>query len=366
MIERNNEKYILFVGLGQWYEPLIGIAKRRGFKTIVTNKNPNAPVLKYADISIIIDGNNALGIMNYLKNYSLDDKITYVYTGTELFSSVSIISEMLGIPWHNVKASLICENKEKMREMFIKNNISCPKGKVVNNEKEELDELFIKNNKIITKPIDGVSSQGVCIFEGKENIEKSIKYTLNFSKGKKIVCEQFIEGILVDINGIITKNKFFRMGISEKTPGQMPNAVITELKIPTKFSTQIQERAYRVFEKACRSIGLENGPVKGDMIIDKKNKIYFLEIGPRFHGPLGSLYLIPRSLKITPFEELIKMIQNKQVKEHNIHKLEKEIRIIATDDKNKFSEKEVLEKPGIKNRQAWKSNNDVPFYCIFE
>jgi hypothetical protein len=36
------KEYILFVGMGDWDVPQLELAKQKGFKTIVTNKNKNS------------------------------------------------------------------------------------------------------------------------------------------------------------------------------------------------------------------------------------------------------------------------------------------------------------------------------------
>ena len=137
---------------------------------------------------------------------------------------------------------------------------------------------------------------------------------------------------------------------------------------PTILSSIQQQTLYDLFVKSCRAIGLGPGPVKGDFIMDKNGKFYTMEISARLHGPLGTLYLIPNSLGINPFEELLNYHQNYQIKVHDINKTDN-VSIVteATDKRQNFDSDciiKYLEKSGTYDKSQWKSNYDVPIYVV--
>jgi predicted ATP-grasp superfamily ATP-dependent carboligase len=56
-------------------------------------------------------------------------------------------------------------------------------------------------------------------------------------------------------------------------------------------------KIYEITEKAAKSIGIEDGPVKADLVL-ANNKLYILEVSNRFHSDLvtSHLYLFSRGI----------------------------------------------------------------------
>ena len=365
-------KYILFVGMGDWDIPQLDIAAKKGYKSIVTNRDKNALALKKADIPIVADGRDIYSILSFLYQNHLEDAIDYVYTGTELFTSVALIAQSLNIPWHSPLSAYICENKNLMREKFKRNNIPHPIGFSAKSEVEISSQIeFRENRKYIIKPSDSLSAQGVTIINTIEDIQSAFNRAMQYSKSKTVICEEYIEGSVHDVNGILTKDGLIQLGISDKKVGPPPYAVVVQVSCPTKLSKDDQKKVYSLFEKSCRAVGLSSGPVKGDLIIDNQGNMYMMEVAPRLHGPLGSLHVIPEALGINLFAELLNWQAKDKVKEHNIDKeIFKTVFASAVDRKENFVEKgrilKILEKPGINDSKCWKSNNDVPIYIVWE
>lgn len=366
----NNNKYILFIGMGDWYLPQLKIAKDKGYKTIVTNRESNAQALKEADIPIVCDGLDIYGIISSIIEKNISSDIEYIYSGTELFTTTALIAKWLGIPWHSPTSAYTCEKKHLLKNAFLNNAIPIAKGIEVKSlsELEFKMESLINVNQLIVKPSDSLSAQGVTILKNIEDLHSAFNYAMGFSSSKNIIVEEYIEGSLHDVNGIITENEFFPLGINDKTAGPLPFAVVTRGSAPTSLTPTQQQNLYDLFVESCRVIGLGPGPVKGDFIMDRKGKFYTMEISARLHGPLGTLHLIPNSLGINPFQELLHYTQNEKVNTHDIHKTDY-LSIIteASDKKQKNDSSDIiayLEKSGIYDRSQWKSNYDVPIYVV--
>ncbi len=368
------KKYILFVGMGDWCLPQLEIAKQNGYKTIVTNKNKNAAALEKADVSIVADGRDASAILSFLYQKQIEDKITCIYTGTELFVSAALIAQSLNIPWHSPLSAYICENKSLMREKFKQHNVLHPSGCSAKSSTELISKArYKKGKKYVIKPSNSLSSQGITIVNSEREFKDAFNHAVQHATSKTVVCEEYVEGLLHDANGILTEGRLIRLGINDKKAGPLPHTVVIEGSCPTKLSKNLQEKIYILFEKACRAVGLTHGPVKGDFIVDRQSNVFVMEIAPRLHGPLGSLYLIPNALEINPFEVLLIWFGKGEynVKEHCLSEhVSETIFATACDIRKNFKEKgtvlNILEKPGISDRKLWKSNYDVPIYVIWK
>ena len=363
------DKYVLFVGMGDWDVPMLNIAQSKGYKTIATNRDKNALSLKEADISILVDGKDAHSILSFIYQNHLEDKIAYVYTPTELSLTVALVAQSLGIRWHSSTSAYVSENKALMKQKFEQHDIPQPTGFTIAGT-QIIPELR-EGKKYIVKPSDNLSSQGITIIEGDKEILGAVSYAMKYSASKTVIVEEYIEGTLHDVNGIITKDGLIRLGINDKKVSQPPYAIVIEGSCPSTLSRSLQDEIYTLLEKACYALGLSEGAVKADVIMDSDENMHILELPPRFHGPLGILHLIPHALGINPFAELLNWLNGETVKEHNVDKeIHKRVFASALETKESLTEKgrilEILEKPGINDSKLWKSNNDVPIYAIWE
>ena len=369
------KKYILFISLGDWYLPLLKKLKKNGFKIIVTNIKKNSKCLKFADKKILCDSRKFDFIIEFIKKNKLQNKILYVYCGNDFSESASKVAKFLKISWHSSQASSFCQNKHLQRVKLKKHKILIPEGISIKSFSQLKRKKYkFKNKNIIVKPSDSSSAQGIRILSNINSLsEKIFNNSIKFSKKKQVVIEEFIDGTLHDINGLIFNKKFYPMGINDKKPGKKPYAVVTKIKSPTKLKPREQKKLYEVFYKACKALGLGPGPVKGDFIKGLNKKFYTMEIGARLHGPLGIIYLIPLSLNLFPFDQLMNVIEKRKVVTHDIYKKNYiKVKINASDKRKidtKIEKKNkiiILKKPGIYNSKRWKSNYDVPIYKIIK
>lgn len=356
------KNYILYIGLGDWNISQLEMAKSYNFNSIVINQNKNSLALKNSDVAINCDSRNYKKIYEILKKKSLDKKIKYVYTGSEFVYSTACLAKKLKIKWHSIKSAMACEDKNLQKKVFLKNKILSPKFKILS-EFKQLKKDFFLTKKIIFKPTDGHASKGVKIVDKKKDHLNAFNFSKKFSVSGKVIVEEYIYGTLHDINAMIIDNKFYRLGISDKTATAPPHAVIKKIETPTKLSISDQKKMYKIFHKSCKSLNLNQGPVKGDYIRDKNGRFYLMEVSARFHGPLSTLYAIPNTLKITPFIELLRYLSKKRVNEHKIIK-NYENRTLITADTIKKERQISLKKKGKLNKKKWTSNYDVPIYNI--
>lgn len=364
----NASDHILFIGLGNWDLHQLELAKAAGYRVIVTNRDAGAAGLNAADVPIVADGRDVPAILAKIMRHRLDDRIAYVYTGTELFTTAAVLAATLGVPWHSPRAASVCENKDLMRHRFAEEGVFHPKGgtaKTVTELRQQPDVAELE--RFIIKPVDSLSSKGVSIVEGSHDLATAAGLALDASAAGVIVWEEYIDGTLHDVNGILTEDACIPLGVNDKVAGPLPFTVVVEGSAPTVLTGPEQIALYALFEKACRAAGLGPGPVKGDFIRSVRGDLYVLEVAPRLHGPLGSIHLIPNALGIDPFKELLNYVMGNDVQRHSVDKpaLAK-ARFLATDDPESVQETSsmVLSMNGKLKRNEWKSNNDVNFYII--
>ena len=86
-----------------------------------------------------------------------------------------------------------------------------------------------------------------------------------------------------------------------------------------------------------QGLGLGPGPVKGDFI-KGRNKILYMEMGLDCMVLL-EIYLIPLSLNLFPFDQLMNIIEKRKVVTHDIYKKNYVKVKIDASDKEKLTKK---------------------------
>ena len=134
------------------------------------------------------------------------------------------------------------------------------------------------NFPVVVKPASQGSAIGISIVKNKKEFEKAVK--LAFSFEDRVLVEQYIKGMEITVgvlNGkplpvieIVPKGKFYDFK-SKYTLGQSTH--IIPARLPNKVLKKAQDIALKIFsEFMC------NGICRVDMIVDKKNSIYVLEL----------------------------------------------------------------------------------------
>jgi len=170
----------------------------------------------------------------------------------------------------------------------------------------------------IVKPVDSSGSQGISLVETKEELPSAIQEAFKHTKSKFVLIERFIGGTHHDINGFFYNKNFYKCGVFDRYFTPFPYCVPTHGYYPSSLPTQIIEEIYKVTEKAAKSIGIENGPVKGDIVLSN-NKIYLFEISNRFHGDLGTSHLYTFCKSVSPIELYMQALyEQKEIYSGNI------------------------------------------------
>ena len=283
-------KSVMMIGGGVQEIKAVEIAQSSGYKVIVTDRNPDAPCFPFADYTAVIDGRDIEGLISYtlLKREKLN--ISGVFTLTELVTSVAAVASACDLPGVSLQSAVACQNKQLCKEVWLKNGISTPKGKVVKTAEETklfFDEL---NHRAFIKPLVGFGGIGACRILSVDDIDK----VFLDNNDQELLMEELVVGTMHDVNGLIDINGIFHpLGIVDRFfIDNYP--VEKEIRTPSELTQLKQKELYELLEKSVKSLGIKWGPVKGDAVLSR-GIMKMLEVAPRLHGPKSSLYLLPYS-----------------------------------------------------------------------
>jgi biotin carboxylase len=295
------QKSVLLIGMGDLTGPVLEKAHNRGLRVIATNRNPQAKTLKQADVPLVIDGTDIESLLAFVLTDPRAGNIVDVYAGTELFLSVNILKLALGIPANSIQGAFAGQHKVVMLDAWRKAGVPVPRGATLRGLDEAYRFVDRTGFPVILKPADGHSAIGVRVVWRVEDLADGFKHAVSVSTTNMVVMEEYIKGSLHDVNGIFIEGKFYPAGVSDKSAGLPPACIVEVVECPTRLTRSQQERVYELLENGSRALGISAGPVKCDIIWGQDGP-RLLEVAPRFHGELGSLYLLPLAQGIDMYD----------------------------------------------------------------
>jgi biotin carboxylase len=141
---------------------------------------------------------------------------------------------------------------------------------------------------VIVKPVDSFSGKGNIIVENKEQLKTSVSYAESYSKSKKIIIEDYIQGQLFSYSSFIYNDKILIDFIVQEDCIANKFAVDTSRVIfdfPQKILKKLRQEVLILYKKLL----LTNGLMHVQFILDNNNDDYWLiEITRRCPGDLYS------------------------------------------------------------------------------
>lgn len=283
---------LIILGTNEYQNPLIVRAKELGYETHVFGWKTGAIGETTADVY------HNVNIMDYETLWSEVQKVDpcgVASIASELaMHPMNFLLRKMGIPCNSEKTEKIATNKYLMRCAMRDGGVEGPKFLLIDGE---LDKEKIKDftYPLIVKPIDLSSSRGVMKINTEEELQAAVDYALDWSKEKKVILEEFIDGPEYSGESIAYDGKYKLLVVTEKQTIGAPHFVECGHKQPANLSPEMLEKVEQTLYKAFASMGIKYGAVHPEFKITKDGKVIFMEIGARMGGDCIGSDLVPIS-----------------------------------------------------------------------
>ena len=281
---------IAFFGGSHVHSKISLRCKKLGANCYLLDKNKDCFAKLNSDF-VNIDFNNKKKIINFIKK----KRINYLYSSQ---SDVGVL--MLGylntkfkLPGTSFKLAKILTDKFKIRNILRKNNFHQPKFFLIN--KDFKKKIFFNKKNFLIKPLDSSGSRGIYEIKNSKNLNTIFKKSLKFSKKKKVILEEKIEGIEFGAQTFSIKGNCEYVILHEDLMSKINSKIPAGHIFPFQLLSSINEinKIKKTIKKAVNILGVKNGPCNVDCIFTNDKKLIILEVSPR----LGATCL-PDMLKI--------------------------------------------------------------------
>ena len=259
--------------------------------------------------------------------------------------------DLLEVKGNKLESINLSMNKYESRKIF--NSLLDIKA---NNEIiKNIDDINIfinKNGTSVLKPNYGTASKSVLKINNVEKNKEQIEKLMQDCFDQDLVIEEYIDGKEYALEGTIINSELKKIVIFDK-PVEYKHPYFEEsiYITPSELSSEAEKRIISIVDKACKKIGLEDGPVHVEFKINE-NQIFIIEINPRMIGGLCSRCLSFGLFKVSLEEIILHAFMNNELK--NIELLNNYVGVlmIPTPKSGKFisiNKKELENIPNISN-----------------
>jgi len=281
----SSKKMILLGGSSQQVIA-IETAKRLGLYTILCDYLPDNPGQFYADKFYQISTTDKEAVLKIAQ----DEEISYIiaYASDPAAPTAAYVAEKMGLPTNPYKAVEILCNKDLFRSFLSSHGFNTPRANGYRTKEDALSKIKDYTLPIIIKPVDSSGSKGATVIREESETDKAIDFAFSFSRGHRIIIEEYIEKkhpYLIGGDIFVSEGKVIQWGLMNCHRDATVNPLVPVGKsYPPILSIQDLNKVKKTLQKLVSDLGIQFGPMNVELIIDRHDRVFPIDIGPRSGG----------------------------------------------------------------------------------
>jgi len=276
-----SRKTLLILGGGTYCVRAIEAVHEAGYRTVVVDRDQDAPGLAVADVGRAIDMVDAPAVLALAREERIDGVMPLNDFGVPTAAHVASALGLRGLTPRT--AELACD-KGLMRAQWERDGLANPEFRVVVSEREARQACEAIGLPVVVKPADsGGGGRGVSVVREPDELAWAYAFAEPRARNGRIVVERFLEGTELTIEAISHDGDVHVLAVSDKVKPPLRTRVATSLHYPADLSSATLEQVHALAASAVRSLGITDGPSHVEMIVTTAGPV-LLELGARGGG----------------------------------------------------------------------------------
>jgi len=289
---------------------IIRTARQMGLQTLVVDMNPDSPGFAEADEHAVISTRDVDALKSFVDEYLAIvgniDGVTVM--GSDIPHVVCAVAEHLGTPHIPMEAAKLSTHKYLMKDCFNRHGIPIPWYSMLESASHLKQIVAERGFPLIIKPVDRSGARGVFYLNSGCELDELYRQSQKLSYTEEVMVEEFLEGLQISTETIMYKGKAYTPGFADRNYEKMkeyaPNIIENGAWVPTCLSNREREQVEDLVRRAALALGVENGVVKGDVVVTGEGP-KMIEMATRLSGGDFSESLIPLGCGVNIVEAAI-------------------------------------------------------------
>lgn len=276
-------KKILLLGGSAQQVIAIETAKRHGYYTVLCDFLPDNPGQYAADKFYLVSTTDKTAVLKVAMDERIDGVLAYA--SDPAAPTAAYVAEKLGLPTNPYQSVETLCNKDRFRAFLKENGFNTPTA--VGYADKNVDTRVF-NLPVIIKPVDSSGSKGATVLHTWDGLDKALDFAFSFSRSHRIIVEEFIEKkheYLIGGDIFVADGKVILWGLLNCHRDNNVNPLVPVGKsYPLMLEDSDIKSVKDTLQKMVDDLGLRFGSVNVELVVDKKNKVWPIDVGPRAGG----------------------------------------------------------------------------------
>ena len=291
-------KTLILLGAGSECVHAITHAQKLGFSVLATDKNPQAPGATVADdflpLCAYTPSETVSGLLDWQARGGKADGVLCI--AVDAPHTVAAVGKALGLPAISEETARLATDKLAMKERFREYGIPIPWFCAVR-DVDDLRQLVAERGyPLVIKPVDSRGARGVLLLTKEMDLDWAYDTAKVESKTGRVMLEEYLAGPQVSTEGLMVNGVAHIPGFSDRNYEFLerfaPHIIENGGDMPSLLPEAAQQALRQLTGKAALALGLEHGPVKGDMVWHD-GRPYVIELAARHSGGYFATHEIP-------------------------------------------------------------------------
>lgn len=292
-------KHLMIIGAGPNQMPAIRMARQRGYRVTVTDYDAGAVGFAEADHYGVVSTRDAAATVAFARKLHEREPLDGVMTlASESAIAVASVAEALGLPGTSRTSAWLATHKVDRQRAFAAADIPAPGFQAASSLEEGLAAAGQLGWPVVVKPADSAGSRGVRLVRDREGMASAVEEIRGVSGQAEFLVEEYLEGTEHSIEGVVLDGEVFWAAISDRNYDDKhrypPYFLEDGDTLPSLVSDAVAEEIRLASTRAVRALGIDWGPVKGDIIVSNRGaRVRVLEMAARLSGDYFCYETIP-------------------------------------------------------------------------
>lgn len=297
-------KKIMLLGGSAQQVIAIETAKKLGYYTVLCDFLEDNPGQYVADKFYLESTTDKDTILCIAKKENIDGILAYA--SDPAAPTAAYVAEKMGLPTNPFESVDTLCNKDKFRIFLKKNGFNTPVACGYTDKETALNDIEKFDLPVIIKPVDSSGSKGATVIHSWDKFDEAIDFAFEFSRGHRIIVEEFIEKkheYLIGGDIFVVDGKVTVWGLLNCHRDSNVNPLVPVGKsYPLLLEKEDEQAVHDTLQTMIDKLGIKFGSVNVELVVDKNNKVWPIDVGPRAGGNM-----IPDLLGMIFNIDLVKM-----------------------------------------------------------